>query len=89
MTNPQQQRFIRAKTCALFRNIGRAMFQAVSGCLLPRKPWFYPSTVHVGCVVDKMTLGEVFSEQLGFPVAASLHSCFIIIHSSIAKITLL
>jgi hypothetical protein len=44
---------------------GHAMAQAVS-CLSPRSPGFAPGSVHVGFVVDKVTLGQVFLLVLRF-----------------------
>jgi hypothetical protein len=35
--------------------------------ILPRRPGFDPRSGHVGFVVDKVTLGQVFSEYVGFP----------------------
>jgi hypothetical protein len=32
-----------------------------------RRPGFEPGSSHVGFVVDKVALGHVFSEYLGFP----------------------
>jgi hypothetical protein len=36
------------------------MAQAVSRSLLPQRPGFAPGSIHVGCVVDKVALGQVF-----------------------------
>jgi hypothetical protein len=44
----------------------RAGAQAVSRWLPPRRPGF-ASGQHVGFVVDKAALGQVFSEYFGFP----------------------
>jgi hypothetical protein len=38
----------------------------------PRRPGFDPGSGHVGFVVDKVALGQVFSEYFGSP--ANLHS---------------
>jgi hypothetical protein len=35
----------------------------------PRRPGFEPSSGQVGFVVDKVVLGQVFSEYFGFPLA--------------------
>ena len=57
---------------------GRAMTQAVS-----RRPLTAEATgsilgqVHVGFVVDKMALGQVFYEYFGFPVSVLFHRCSI------------
>jgi hypothetical protein len=47
--------------------IGHAIFQAVSRSFPPRRPGFEPRSSHVGFVVDKVALGQVFSEYFGFP----------------------
>jgi hypothetical protein len=36
-----------------------------------RQPRFKPRSGHVGFVVDKVTLGQVFSEYFGFPLQFS------------------
>jgi hypothetical protein len=38
----------------------------------PRRPGFEPGSSHVGFVVDKVVLGQVFSEYFSFP--ANLYS---------------
>jgi hypothetical protein len=38
----------------------------VAGCP-PRRPGFEPRSGHVGFVMDKLALGQVFSEYFGFP----------------------
>ena len=45
---------------------GRAMAQAVSRGLSPRRPRFDPGSVHVGFVVDKVELGQGFLRVLRF-----------------------
>jgi hypothetical protein len=35
--------------------------------------WFDPRSGHVGFVVDKVALGQVFSEYFGFPFQSSFH----------------
>jgi hypothetical protein len=50
------------------RSSGRAIAQAVS-----RRPGFDPKSGHVGFMVDKMELGQVFSEYFGFPCQFSFH----------------
>jgi hypothetical protein len=35
--------------------------------LAPRRPWFAPGSVHVGFVVDKVTLDRIFTEFLCIP----------------------
>jgi hypothetical protein len=39
----------------------------------PRRPGFDPRSDHVGFVVDKVALGQVFSEYFGFPCQSSFH----------------
>jgi hypothetical protein len=51
--------------------IGRAMAEAVSCCLSPQRLRFVPLLVHVVFVVEKMTLGQVFSELFGFSLLMS------------------
>jgi hypothetical protein len=38
-----------------------------------RRPGFEPRPVHVGFVVDKVVLRQVFSEYFGFPCQFSFH----------------
>jgi hypothetical protein len=45
--------------------------------LPPRKPGFNPGSVHVGFVVDKVALGQVFPEFFSFPLSISFHRCSI------------
>jgi hypothetical protein len=45
--------------------------------LPPRRPGFDPLSVHVGFVVDKVALGQVFPESFGFPLSISFHRCSI------------
>jgi hypothetical protein len=46
--------------------------------LPPRRPGFDPRSVHVGFVVDKVALGQVFPpEFFGFPLSISFHRCSI------------
>jgi hypothetical protein len=52
---------------------GRAIAQAASRRLLPLRPGFDPRSGHVGFVVDKVALGQVFSEYFGFPCQSSFH----------------
>jgi hypothetical protein len=39
----------------------------------PRRPGFEPGSAHVGFGVDKVALGQVFPEYLGFPCQFSFH----------------
>jgi hypothetical protein len=41
--------------------------------LSPRRPGFEPGSIHVGFVVDKVALGQVFSEVFGFTLSISFH----------------
>jgi hypothetical protein len=40
---------------------------------LPRRPGFDPGSGQVESVVDKVALGQVFSEYFGFPYQLSFH----------------
>jgi hypothetical protein len=42
-------------------------FRQLVAILPPRRPGFEPRSGHVGFVVDKVALGQVFSEYFGFP----------------------
>jgi hypothetical protein len=39
----------------------------------PRRPGFKPGSSPVGFVVDKVALGQIFSEYFGFPCQSSFH----------------
>ena len=56
---------------------GRAMAQAVSRAVIsPRRPGFDPRSDHVGFVVDKVALGQVFPpEYFGFTLSISFQRC--------------
>jgi hypothetical protein len=43
----------------------------------PRRPGFETGSFHVGFVVDKMVLGQVFSKYFGFPLSISFYRCSI------------
>jgi hypothetical protein len=45
---------------------GRTIAQVVSRILPPRRTGFDPGSVHVGFVVDKVSLGQVFPRVLRF-----------------------
>jgi hypothetical protein len=49
-------------------SVGRAIAQAVS-----RWPRVEPGSGQVGFVMDKVALGQVFSEYFGFPCQSSFH----------------
>jgi hypothetical protein len=53
-------------------SLGRAVAQAVSHWLPTRRPGF-ASGPHVGFVVDKTELGQVFSEYFDFPCQSLFH----------------
>jgi hypothetical protein len=53
--------------------IGRAIAQAVKRRLPTAATGFEPRSGHVGFVVDKVALGQVFSEYFGFPCQFSFH----------------
>jgi hypothetical protein len=46
----------------------------------PRRPGFEPRSGHVGFVVDKVELGQVFSEYFGLPCQFSFHRLLHIHH---------
>jgi hypothetical protein len=52
---------------------GRAIAQVVSRWLPPQRPGFEPGSGHVGFGVDKVALGQVFSEYFGFPCQSLFH----------------
>jgi hypothetical protein len=51
-------------------NMGRAVARAVSGLLPTATARLELGSGHVGFVVDKTALGQVFSEYFGFPCEA-------------------
>jgi hypothetical protein len=55
--------------------LGRAMpwLKRLVAGFPPRKPGFDPRSGHVGFVVDKVALGQIFSEYFGFPCQSSFH----------------
>jgi hypothetical protein len=48
----------------------------------PRRPKFEPGSENVGFVVDKVALGQVFSQYFGFPYQFSFHRPLHIHHLS-------
>jgi hypothetical protein len=50
-----------------------------------RRPGFDPRSGHVGFVVDKMVLGQVFSEDFGFPGQFSFHQMLHIHHPGLKQ----
>jgi hypothetical protein len=55
---------------------GRAVAQAVSHWLPTTAAWLRIWAEHVVFVVDKVELGQVFSEYFGFPCQSSFHQFF-------------
>jgi hypothetical protein len=55
---------------------GRAIAQEVSRWLPTAAAWFKSGSTHVGFVVDKVALGQVFSEDFGFPCQSLFHQFF-------------
>jgi hypothetical protein len=55
---------------------GRTIAQAVSRWLPTRRPVFEPGSGHVGFVVDKVALGQVFSKYSRFPCQFLFHQLF-------------
>jgi hypothetical protein len=51
--------------------LGGAIAQVVVAGFPPRRPGFDPGSGQVGFVVDKVALGQVFSEYFGFPCKSS------------------
>jgi hypothetical protein len=46
---------------------GCAIVQTASRWLSTAAAWFEPGSRHVGFMMDKVALGQVFSEYFGFP----------------------
>jgi hypothetical protein len=66
----------RVTACDNVTNLGRAIAQAVIRWLPgfpPRRPGFDPGSGQVVFVVDKVALGQVFSEYFGFSCQSSFH----------------
>jgi hypothetical protein len=55
------------------RSFGRAIAQAISRCFPLRRHGYDSGSGQVGFVVDKVALGQVFSEYLCFPCQSSFH----------------
>jgi hypothetical protein len=53
-------------------NIWRELRQLVAG-FPPRRPGFNPRSSHMGFVVDKVALGQVFSKYFSLPCRSSFH----------------
>jgi hypothetical protein len=52
---------------------GRIFGSKRDGAQAVRRPAFGPRSGHVGFVVDKVVLGQVFAEYFGFPCQFSFH----------------
>jgi hypothetical protein len=55
------------------RLVGRTLAQAVTRWLLTAAARVRVRAEHVGFVVDRVVLGQVFSEYFGFPCQSSFH----------------
>jgi hypothetical protein len=51
--------------------------------VLSQRPQLNPRPIHVGFVMDKVALGQIFLQVLGFPVSVLFQLCLIHICSSI------
>jgi hypothetical protein len=58
------------------RQLGSAIVQAVSRWLPTAAAWFKPESGQVVFVVNKMALGQLFSEYFCFPCQSSFHQIF-------------
>jgi hypothetical protein len=70
------------------RFIGNAIAQAVSCRLLASETRVRARSVHVGFVVDKVSLGQVSVRVLRFPLSVALHRCSILTHVSSGRWTM-
>jgi hypothetical protein len=61
------------KMCFLHAGKDRAVAQVVSRWLLTAAARVRARLCHVGFLVDKVVLGQVFSEYFGFPCQSSFH----------------
>jgi hypothetical protein len=62
--------------CTLQGKIRPCHRRFVAGLSL-RRPWFDPGSVHVGFVVDRVALRQVFLRVVGFFLSISFHWCSI------------
>jgi hypothetical protein len=53
--------------------VGSAIAQAVNRRFPTATAWFEPRSGHVGFVMDKVAMGQVFSQYFGFPCQFSFH----------------
>jgi hypothetical protein len=60
-----------------YKGVMRAvpLLRRLAASLSSRRPGFDPGWVHVGFVVNKVTLGQGFLEYFGFPLSVSFHRC--------------
>jgi hypothetical protein len=63
----------------------RVQWQALVSMVLvagfpSRRPGFQPGSGHVGFVVEKVALGQVFSDYFGVPCQSSFHQLLYIQH---------
>jgi hypothetical protein len=65
--------FIKSDITELYRNKAVPQLKRLVAGFPPRRPRFEPGSSHVGFLVDKVALGQVFSEYFGFPYQSSLH----------------
>jgi hypothetical protein len=69
----------KTKSMKLYPSLYTRIFQTRNSFLRlvagfpPRRPGFDPRSGYVGFVVDKVALGQVFSEYFGFPCQSSFH----------------
>jgi hypothetical protein len=59
--------------CSLWPSASAASCKRLVAGFPPRRPGFDPRSGHVGFVVDKVALGQIFSEYFGFPCQSSFH----------------
>jgi hypothetical protein len=59
--------------CSCYRDWWEAALKRLVAGFSPRRPGFKPGSSHVGLVVDKVALGQGFSEYFGFPCQSSFH----------------
>jgi hypothetical protein len=62
--------------------LGRAIAQAISRRFSTAEARFESRSGHVGFVVDKVALGQIFSEYFGFSCQFSFHRLLCIHHLS-------
>jgi hypothetical protein len=60
-------------SCVMSQNKAAPYLKRLVAGLPPRRTGFEPGSGQVGFVVDKVALGQVFSEYFGFPCQSSFH----------------